>query len=350
MTQLTQRTAIYRYDVLPGGEWERAVQHSAQAHLAEAPGWFEIIARAYGHGPVYLRAEDGLEGPVVLPAFLVRRPLLGTVVTSMPFLDAGGPCGDSGQLADALVSHLVHEAQRHGASQVELRCLRPMNLPIEASLEKVTLSLSLPADPDRLWRKLDAKVRNQVRKAERSGISIEVGGLALLNEFYQAFAVNMRDLGSPVHSRRFFRVILENFGDAAQAVLVRKNGVTLGGLISLVFKDTLYVPWASTLRKHAALCPNMLLYWETLRRGCKDGLARFDFGRSTRGSGTYRFKRQWGADELQLYWYTLPIGRRPIADVSRSHAKWALMSQLWRHLPVRVSRALGPRIRKYLTQ
>ncbi len=346
----TPGISIQMSDPRDGSGWRAVVQTNPAANLGQPHGWFAVISTAYSHTPLYLQAEDSSGNVGVLPAFLIRRPLVGSVVASMPFLDAGGPCGDSGRLADALVNRLGEEAQRHGASHVQLRCIRPMNLPAKASLEKVTLSLPLPSDPDRLWRGLDAKVRNQVRKAERSRISVEVGGLDLLNEFYQVFAANMRDLGSPVHSKRFFRAILEQFGEAAHAVLVKKDGVTLGGLISMVFKDTLYVPWASTLRKYAALCPNMLLYWETLRRGCKDGLARFDFGRSTRGSGTYRFKRQWGADEVQLYWYTIPIGRQRVKTVSGSDAKWALMSRLWRHLPVPVSRVLGPQIRRYLTQ
>ena len=107
----------------------------------------------------------------------------------------------------------------------------------------------------------------------------------------------MRDLGSPVHAREFFRATLEAFGDRARVALVRKGQTPIGGLVALAFKDVLAVPWASCAKEHFALCPNMLLYWETIRAGCMDGFRRFDFGRSTRGSGTYRFKRQWGAQE-----------------------------------------------------
>jgi lipid II:glycine glycyltransferase (peptidoglycan interpeptide bridge formation enzyme) len=179
---------------------------------------------------------------------------------------------------------------------------------------------------------------------------VEVGGLELLHEFYRVFAINMRDLGSPVHARGFFRAILECFGEVARVVLVKRDGVPLGGLISIAFKDTLYVPWASSLREYATLCPNMLLYWETLRRGCKDGFARFDFGRSTRGSGTYRFKRQWGAAETQLYWYIIPLAGRRYTKISGNDDTGVLMQRLWSRLPLGVTRMLGPRIRRYLTQ
>lgn len=330
--------------------WCAALETHPAAHLGQAREWFTVISTAYSHTPFYLKAEDSSGHVWVLPAFLIRRPLLGSILTSMPFLDSGGPCGEPGRNSDALVNHLVAEAKHHGASRVELRCIAPMNQPFEASLEKVTLVLPLPSEPDRLWRDLGPKVRNQIRKAERGGLTVEVGGIELLDEFYRVFAVNMRDLGSPVHAKKFFRAILETFGKSAQVGLARKDRISLGGLISVVFNDTMYVPWASSLREYASLCPNMLLYWDALRRACEDGLSRFDFGRSSRGSGTYRFKRQWGADEVQLHWYTIPIGKQQIPQPQEKDGKWEFMSRLWTHLPVTVSRILGPRIRRYLTQ
>ena len=330
--------------------WLEALDSNPAANLAHAREWFTVISAAYSHTPFYLRAEDSSTHVGILPAFLIRKPLLGPIVTSMPFLDAGGPCGGSGRMADALVDHLVAEAQRQGANQVELRCISPINQPFEASLEKVTLVLPLPSHPDPLWRGLDPKVRNQIRKAERGGLTVEVGGIEMLEEFYRVFAINMRDLGSPVHAKGFFRTILETFGKSAQVVLAKKDEITLGGLISLVFKDTMYVPWASSLREYAPLCPNMLLYWDTLRRASTGGLSRFDFGRSTRGSGTYRFKRQWGAEEAQLFWYTIPLGGQRTPTISPDDGKGLVVRRLWSRLPVGISRVLGPRIRRYLTQ
>jgi FemAB-related protein (PEP-CTERM system-associated) len=341
---------IHKWDATHTFAWDEVVGRMPHAHLAVASAWQGIINRAYGHRSAFLMAEGTNGSLAVLPAIVVRHWLLGAVVTSMPFLDAGGPCGDSSSLARTLVERLAAEASGVGAGRVELRCATPMDLPVQPSLEKVTLILPLHSDPDRLWRGLEAKVRNQVRKAEKAGLIVEVGGGDLLDAFYEAFAVNMRDLGSPVHAKAFFQAILDRFGQAARVVLVKRDGILLGGLISLAFKDTLYVPWASSLRKYASLCPNMLLYWETLRRGCKDGFANFDFGRSTRGSGTYRFKRQWGASEAQLYWYTISLDGQRYTKVSGNDAKGMLMQRLWSYLPLGVSRVLGPRIRRYLTQ
>jgi CelD/BcsL family acetyltransferase involved in cellulose biosynthesis len=178
---------------------------------------------------------------------------------------------------------------------------------------------------------------------------VEAGGASLLPAFYDVFAANMRDLGSPVHGRPCLQAVLEAFKPRARRLLARRAGRPVGGLLALVHGDTLYVPWASSLRSEAAHCPNMLLYWEALRGACQDGHRRFDFGRSTRDSGTYRFKRQWGAEEVPLYWYTLPLRGRA-APPAGADERLALAGRLWRRLPLGLTRWLGPRLRRLLTQ
>lgn len=319
-------------------------------HLAHAPEWRTVIRNAYGHEPLYLSVEGDGGGPGVLPAFIVRRPFMGTVVSSMPFLDGGGPLSSSPALDDLLVARLLEEARRVGAEVVELRCRQKLGIDVEPMEHKVNLTLSLPADETRLWQQLDGRVRNQIRKAERSGLSVECGGADKLDEFYAIFATRMRELGSPVHGRGFFGAVLDAFGERARVTLVRKGAVPIGGLIALAFEDTLTVPWASCLSEYLSLCPNMLLYWETIRAGCAQGFKRFDFGRSTPGSGTYRFKRQWGAEEEPLFWYTIPTRHRRRVSGPGASRHAALLTGSWRRLPLAVTRGLGPHIRKYLTQ
>jgi FemAB-related protein (PEP-CTERM system-associated) len=333
-----------------GDIWSDIHRHMEQANLAQLPQWYYAIQEAYGHTPLYLEGEDGAGHQAILPSFLIRSRVFGTVVTSMPFLDAGGPCGSSPSLARTLVASLLNEAAERGARLVEFRCTVPMDLPLLPKGDKVNLCLQLPKTPELLWRQLDTKVRNQIRKAERSGLSIEFGHAEKLNDFYEPFVHNMRDLGSPVHALGFFQTILTVFGDNAQVILVRKGAKAIGGLIALTFKDSLIVPWASSFRQYLPLCPNMLLYWETLRLGCLQGFRRFEFGRSSRNSGTYRFKRQWGALEEPLFWYTIPINRYKVKQLPITSKRVTLLTNIWRHLPLYVTRCLGPKIRRYLTQ
>lgn len=332
------------------GAWARATADLGDSCLAHAAEWLPVIRNAYGHDPLYLIGEDGNGQRGLLPAFIVRRPLVGTVVSSMPFLDGGGPCSSSAALTDALVTRLIEEARWVGADTVELRCPSRLGIAAEPMEHKVNLTVSLPGDAGRLWAQLDGSVRNQIRKAERSGLSVELGGAEKLDDFYAIFSTRMRELGSPVHAREFFTAIVDAFGGRARVALVRKGRAPIGGLIALAFKDVLTVPWASCLREHVSLCPNMLLYWEMIRAACTEGRRRFDFGRSSRGSGTYRFKRQWGAVEEPLFWYRIPLSGRPARARESTGRGAALLSGSWRRLPLPLTRSLGPHIRKYLTQ
>jgi hypothetical protein len=328
MMQLRKtNVAIIKHEHSTGDSWDSFIHQWEHSNLGHSPHWYKAIQRAYGHAPLYLEMKnnDGQMG--ILPAFLVKNRWLGTVVSSMPFLDSGGPCSSTPMLSQALVASLVEEAMRCHASMVELRCTVKIDLPVAAQTDKVNLFLPLPSNPDQLWRHLDSKIRNQVRKAERAGLAVEFGHASALGDFYKPFAVNMRDLGSPVHSAK-----------------------TIGGLVALRFKDSLIIPWASCLREYFTLCPNMLLYWETLRAACMEGFQRFDFGRSTRNSGTYRFKRQWGALEEPLYWYKIPLKRNPQRIMSSADAQGRMLIYLWQHLPLQVTEYFGPIVRKYLTQ
>ena len=329
--------------------FQRVADGLRQSTLAHAPEWRTVIRQAYGHQPIYLVAEDEEGRGGVLPAFLVRRPVIGSVAASMPFLDAGGPCAGSASIANALVQRLLEEASRMNATAVDIRSSERLGVESAPLEHKVNMSLALPPDPDRLWKQFDGSVRNQIRKAERSGLSVEFGHAEKLDDFHSIFAARMHDLGSPVHSKRFFDAVFDGFGSRARVTLIRKGTTPVGGLIAITHNDVITVPWASCLPEYFSLCPNMLLYWETIRAACLAGYGRFDFGRSTRDSGTYRFKRQWGALESPLYWYSITKDREG-DQPARESATAAGLVGLWKRLPLSVTRRLGPHVRRYLIQ
>jgi FemAB-related protein (PEP-CTERM system-associated) len=193
-----------------------------------------------------------------------------------------------------------------------------------------------------MWEAFSAKVRNQVRKAEREGLTGEVGGEERLSDFYRVFARNMRDIGVPVWGESFFRAILRSMGSGARLLVVRFRGRPIGGALLLLHGATATVPSASSLRKHFALCPNHMLYWTALQEAYASGARLFDFGRSTRGSGTHHFKSQWGATERPCYWHyaLLRTGGIPEKSTESPSLRWAV--EAWKRLPVPVANRLGP--------
>jgi hypothetical protein len=173
----------------------------------------------------------------------------------------------------------------------------------------------------------------------------------------------MRDLGSPAHDRRWFEQVFAQLGPRAGCYLVERQNKTIAGLVAIEFRNTVVVPWASSDRAYRHLCPNNLLYWTALRDAAAQGFEQFDFGRSSVGSGTYRFKQQWGSRETQLYWQEvdpmvpdserrmLALGEVPprAADEPELDRTRAWAARLWQRLPVPVATWLGGRLRGGIT-
>jgi FemAB-related protein (PEP-CTERM system-associated) len=177
---------------------------------------------------------------------------------------------------------------------------------------------------------------------------VVTGGAELARGFFSVFSRNMRDLGTPVHSERFFDAIARALPQHARITLVILSGDAVAAGLSFRHAHGTEVAWASSVRSFNRFAVNMLLYWELLRQAMASGSACFDFGRSTIDSGPFRFKKQWGARAEPLHYaYWTRSGGRPDL-LSPASPKYRLAVHAWRHLPLSLTRAIGPRIVKYL--
>ena len=132
----------------------------------------------------------------------------------------------------------------------------------------------------------------------------DFGGAELLDDFYRVFAIHMRDLGTPVYSKQFFaNVLLHGPGNPVLVVGRTPEGEPVSVALLLRHGHRMEVPWASTLRRAHGANANMALYWQMLTFACAQGCQQFDFGRSTQDATTFRFKKQWGAVPVPLYWH-----------------------------------------------
>jgi FemAB-related protein (PEP-CTERM system-associated) len=290
----------------------------------------------------------------ILPLVHIKSRIFGNSLVSMPFLDYGGIVAENQEAFQALLDPALQLKKERAARFVELRYREEP--PAFASSEgtsygdKSTLVLDISSGAEDLWKSFSPKVRNQVRKAEKSGLAVQIGGAELLDEFYRPFAVNMRDLGSPVHHPKFFTEIFKVFGDDVRLMLIREGNKTVGGLIVLFHKNTAIVPWASCYRSYFSKCPNNLLYWETMQYACARGCVQFDFGRSSLNSGTYHFKLQWGAVPFPLHWRIYSDNQTDKnAQPAAENRVLRMASALWKHIPVGIANIVGPSIRRFLS-
>jgi len=287
----------------------------------------------------------------------------------MPFLDTGGVVAVDAPVAEALVRAALDLIAESNIKRLEFRhfsrdseFLQDSNLKTVLTGDprysdyhactmrhKVRMMLELPGSSDELLASFKSKLRSQIKKPIRDGVSVKTGGLELLNDFYHVFSINMRDLGSPVHSKKFIRSVIASLAGSAHIVVAYHDGNPLAGSIMVGYEDTLYNPWASSLKAYKRLNANMLLYWTMLEYGCNNGFRFFDFGRSTPNEGTYRFKAQWGAAAHPLEWMIIQKGPETTERPDNEKPSFSLAIQCWQKLPVAMTRWLGPKIRKHIS-
>ncbi len=330
--------------------WDSYVQNHPEATLGHASQWKWIIEKTYGHKSFHAMAVR--EGTVVglVPLIGIKSLFFGKSLSSMPFLDYGGILASDEEVFQYLLSYVQVILKREKLNFTEMRSLPEKSQHYDqwkSWEKKVTFLLNLDPDPEKVWKSFNAKVRNQVRKAEKSGIQIHFRGKEGLPDFYRVFAQNMRFLGSPVHSRMFFENILEEFQGHSELALATLNDEIIGGAVVLYFKDTALVPWASSLRKHIKSCPNNGLYWAIIKKCCQNGYKTFDFGRSSIGEGTYRFKKSWNGEIYPLHWYFYSSNRNfNLPGNLDGKNQYSHFIKIWQKTPLKITEVLGPFIRK----
>lgn len=362
-------------------QWDNYVRRCPEANLYHLYDWKNVIEETYGHNTYYLLAinttnptnsirprSQAIAG--VLPLVRLKHFLFDNALISNPFFDMAGILSDNQAVERALLTEAISLGQKLKVNSVELRQTRelfpcnaansensePPSFPsarnaqpeITTQSHKVRMLLELPDSSETLMKSFKSKLRSQIKKPLKEGLKAEIGGTALLDDFYKVFACNMRDLGSPVHSKQLMKIVLEKFYDSARLVIVYKNREPIACSMMVGFRDTLENPWASALRQYSRLSPNMLLYWTMLEYACNRDYRYFDFGRSTPGEGTFKFKAQWGAKPEPLHWhYVYPNGKPPDAGTA-DKSKFDKAIRYWQKLPVPVTRYVGPLIRKHI--
>lgn len=332
-------------DCRDGVAWDAYVNSRPDAVNYHRYGWRTVIENSFGHACHYLAARDR-EGRLagILPLVHMQSRLFGSFLISVPFFNYGGLLCDQQEVGDALLAEAALLRKELGAEYVEVRHVEPWPGDLPTKRHKVSMLLELAEDVDSQWKCFNAKLRNQIRKPEKSGLTAAVGGRELLADFYTVFVRNMRDLGTPVYSQKLFANVLAAFPEDSRIISVSLDGKPVAAGLITRFRDTVEIPWASSIRDYNSLCPNNLLYWTALRYAIETGCRRFDFGRSTSGEGTYKFKEQWGAKPLQLNWqYLLPEGAS-LPELNNKNPKYEMAITLWQKLPLVLTKIIGPPI------
>jgi serine/alanine adding enzyme len=328
------------------GQWSEFLDQHEYAGFHQRAEWTNVLKQGMKHQTVCLQAtsEDRIVG--VLPLTLIKSRLFGRFLVSLPYLNTSGIVARDDRVAHALVDHAIHIADLTDVRYLELRHETPVDHPrlTQAVTDKVHMRLALPDSAEKLWDGLKSKVRSQIRKPlKNEGFEVTWGGEELLDAFYAIFCQNMRDLGTPPFSRRLFAAMLSEFTGDAELCVVRLNNQPVASAVLIHGPGVTEVPSASSLRQFNSSNANMLMYLHLLQRAIERGQHTFDFGRSSTNSGTYRFKSQWGATASPAVWQHY-VRKGSATDMRPNSGKYDLMINVWKKLPVWLTKVIGPSI------
>ena len=335
----------------PADAWDefvRAQRHWTHFHLY---AWRTVMERVFEHECVYLIARDAATSQVigVLPLVRVRSLMFGHFLVSMPFVNYGGPLGTESAVR-ALTDEAARIAAATRAKTLELRSRVELPLDLPVSHRKLTVVLDMPPDPSALLTSFPAKLRSQIKRPIKEGVVMR-SGLEEIEPFYGVFAHHMRDLGTPVLPRRFFETLAEVFPNDISFAVAYHQGKPVACGCGFLWNSEFEITWASALRSHRTLSPNMLVYWHLMEQAVGRGARRFNFGRCTRDSGTHKFKMQWGGQEETLWWYHNPSATGESTDSatpSPDQGVFRIATQVWQRLPLPIATRLGPRIVRFI--
>lgn len=342
--ELPEHQATVRIGKLQAADisrWDAYVLRCPEATFFHRAGWAQVISQAFGHRSYFLYAER--DGAIcgVLPLGHIRSLLFGNALISNPFCVYGGVAADDDASRDALIEAACGLAEELQVDHLELRH-RVRHRPDWPSKEGLYDTFRKPIDPDPEvnMKAIPRKQRAMVRKGIQAGLQAELD--QTVDRLYAAYSESVRNLGTPVFSRRYFQTLKEVFGDDCEILCVTQGDTLVAGVMSFLFRDEILPYYGGGTEAARGVKGNDFMYWEVMRRAGLAGFRLFDYGRSKRGTGAHSFKRNWGFEAEPLHYEYYLVKAKEVPDINPLNPKYRLFINLWKRLPLPVSQTLGP--------
>lgn len=330
--------------------WDHFVATFPEAQFSHAAAFRDIAESVFGLQTEFLMVESSGELSAICPLVYLRSLLHRNrlFLISLPFVTSAGPLCREPAAKRALLEHLQGLSRQKDAL-VQLRSHPAESFEgLATSDGYLTLKLELsdfPEEDGALLKRLSARNRTKVRKARKHDLRVSFGRKDLLPAFYDLYFLRQRHFATPAYPLGLFERLLKSY-PKAEVALVCQDRQPVAGMFNIGFGKTLHYVYGGSDSNFFSLYPNNLLFFEVIQRAVRSGYSTLDFGRSEPGSGTHRFKKQWGATETPLSYQYLGRGSQELTRMSisgvRSSLPFRVFHFLWsRCLPDWVLRWLG---------
>jgi FemAB-related protein (PEP-CTERM system-associated) len=321
--------------------WDRFVADCPGASFFHRAGWQRIVQDVFRHPTFFLYAErDGrIEG--VLPLAHIRSMLFGKSLVSLPFAVYGGVAALNGEAGASLEAEAERLAQRLGVEHLEFRNVLPRHADWPTQDLYVTFRKAILPEEAANMLAIPRKQRAMVRKGIKNNLVSHID--PTVDRFFALYADNVHRHGTPALSKRYFEALQREFGSDVEVLTVSSaEGRPLSSVLSFYFRDEVLPYYAGDDVAARDLAANDFKYWELMRRACARGIKVFDYGRSKRDTGPFAFKKNWGFEPTPLHYEYRLYKRDAVPQNNPSNAKYKLLIETWRRMPLGLANWLGP--------
>jgi len=337
---------VKQLQIADRSRWDAFIDASEQATFFHRSGWQQVVEEACAHPTYYLYAETDNRICGVLPLGHVRSRFFGNALISMPFCVSGGIVAESEMAFSALEDAACKLAEQLEVDYLEMRNFERKHPRWISKDLYVSFQKFIDPNPQANLNAVPRKQRAMIRKGIKAELAIEINQDT--EQFFAIYSESLRNLGTPVMSSKYFRFLKNIFGDACEVLTVTKNGRPIAAVMSFYYRDQVLPYYGGGNREARQLKANDFMYWQLMLRASQRGVRIFDYGRSKKGTGSYDFKKNWGFSPRALQYEYYLVKARRMPDVSPLNPRYRLSITLWQHMPLSLSRMLGPMIARNL--
>ena len=335
---------------LSGSEWDDLVAGHPEATVFHTSAWARVLTRTYGHSPVYLQYTGSGESVALLPLMEVSSRVTGRRGVCLPFSDFCGPLLSANSAAAALTDEICRAAAERNWKHIELR-----SGAFEPAGERVGTffahTLDLSGGEVAIFARFQPSVQRAIRKAEKSGVVVEISQTAgAMEEFYRLHRQTRRSHGAPPQPFAFFRHIQEEIiaPGLGFTALARSGAGCIAASIFFHRAGAGLYKFGASEKQHQNVRPNHLTMWAGIRHLLNCGGRTLHFGRtSPDDEGLRRYKRSWGATEQMLSYLRFDPPRQRWISVPPSKPA-GFRESVFSRLPLAVNALAGQLIYPHL--
>jgi len=337
-------------DPLSGPEWDRLALAHPDSNFFHTAAWAKVLCETYGHKPFYVSFSEGSELVALVPVMEVRSAITGCRGVCLPFSDSCEPLVFGGCESKPIVDGLARLARERSWKYFEVRGGKTLQMVSAPAVAFHGHEIDLRKGSEELFGRFASSVRRAIRKAEKSGLSVQVSqAREAIRAFYRLHVRTRRRHGLPPQPMSFFEKIYDRVIEPGLGfvVLAHSGSRPVAATVFFHFGKKAVYKFGASDEDLRELRGNNLAMWEGIKFLAQRGVETLHLGRtSLENSGLRRFKLSWAAAEEMIEYFRFD----PAADewVTARDNVTGFHTTIFSRLPLPLNRMIGALVYPHL--